>query len=95
MKQDSPINRFRKYVEAKGWWSESEDSAFKKEIRTEILQAFAKAEKRKKPSVDELFTDVYDELPWHLKEQQAELKEMMKKYPEQYDTSGYAPSKSA
>ena len=27
----------------------------------------------KKPAVSQLFNDVYDELPWHLKEQQADM----------------------
>jgi hypothetical protein len=34
--------------------------------------------------VDTLFTDVYDDLPWSLKEQQAELHEHMDRYPQAY-----------
>ena len=88
--RDSPITRFRKYLESKGWWSTEEEKEFKKETRSTILKSFAAAEKRKKPSVKELFTDVYDELPVHLKEQQEELARLMKKYPKHYDASNYS-----
>ncbi|KAJ3097102.1 hypothetical protein HDU97_005278 [Phlyctochytrium planicorne] len=90
MKQDSPINRFRKYIESKGWWNEDAEQAFRKQCRSDVLEAFAKGEKIKKPSVKHLFTDVYDELPWHLKEQQKELERLMKAYPSHYDTTGFA-----
>ena len=37
----------------------------------------------------DLFTDVYDELPKHLKEQQKELFDHLAKYKEHYDLSKY------
>jgi 2-oxoisovalerate dehydrogenase E1 component alpha subunit len=90
MNHDSPINRFRKYLEARQWWNEELESTFKKQTRTDVLKAFAEAEKRKKPGLECLFSDVYDELPWNLVEQKRELEEIMKKYPEHYDASGYS-----
>lgn len=42
------------------------------------------AEKRPKTALQEMFTDVYDELPWNLQEQQDELKEILRKNPHQY-----------
>ncbi|KAJ3329668.1 hypothetical protein HDU76_007422 [Blyttiomyces sp. JEL0837] len=93
MKQDSPLTRFRKYLETKSWWSEEQEQEFKKTVRAEVLQAFAKAEKVKKPPVSDLFEDVYDVLPAHLKQQQEELKELMRKYPEHYDQSAFAESR--
>ncbi|KAJ3081229.1 hypothetical protein HK102_002499 [Quaeritorhiza haematococci] len=91
---DNPINRFRKYLERKNWWSASDEAEFKKKIRSDILREFAAAETRDKPSVSELFKDVYGGgdagMPWNLKEQEAELKELMKKFPEHYSTQGYA-----
>ncbi|KAJ3110085.1 hypothetical protein HDU96_006929 [Phlyctochytrium bullatum] len=89
MKQDSPISRFRRYLESKGWWNEDQDQALRKQCRTDVLAAFGRAEKYKKPSVEHLFTDVYDELPWHLKEQRTELERLMKEYPAQYDASAH------
>ncbi|RKO92231.1 branched chain ketoacid dehydrogenase E1, alpha polypeptide, isoform CRA_b [Blyttiomyces helicus] len=92
-KQDSPMNRFRKYLESKSLWSDEEEKAFRKSTRTEVLASFAAAEKLKKPAVEHLWTDVYaGETPWNLAEQKRELEDLMRKYPEHYDASGYAPS---
>lgn len=82
--------RFRKYIESKGLWNADKEAAYKKEARSNVLKSFAAAEKRKKPSVQHLFTEVYDSLPPHLVEQQAELKRLMEKYPTHYDTSAHA-----
>ncbi|KAI9094425.1 thiamine diphosphate-binding protein [Phlyctochytrium arcticum] len=90
MKQDSPISRFRKYLEKKNYWSEAEEQSFKKDIRSQILKAFAAGEKVKKPSVKHLFTDVYaGEQPWNLKEQKVELERLMEKFPKEYDDSAH------
>ncbi len=53
-----------------------------------VLRALERAEVKPKPGVDELFTDVYAEKPRHLKEQEEELSEHMKKYPEVYKDGG-------
>ena len=43
------------------------------------------AEKRSKPPVEDLFTDVYHDVPSHLLEQKQALFEHIEKYPEHYD----------
>lgn len=48
------------------------------------MEAFAKAEKAKKLSVDHMFTDVYSEMPYHLKQQMASMKEHTEKFKEHY-----------
>jgi len=48
------------------------------------MEAFKLAESRKKPSPDLLFTDVYDQLPLHLKKQQQEMSAHVKAYQEHY-----------
>lgn len=87
---DNPITRLRRHLESKQWWSAEQDDELKKSIRKTVLKSFSAAEKRKKPAVEHLFTDVYDEIPAHLAEQQKELAEIMKKYPEYYPTDDYA-----
>ena len=47
-----------------------------------VLAALPAAERREKPPIETLFTDVYKEMPLHLKEQEQELLEHLKKYPE-------------
>lgn len=87
---DNPITRLRKWLEKKGWWGEAEEEALRADRKKSIMKSFNSAEKRKKPAVVELFTDVYDKLTPNLVEQQKELNELMEKYPEHYSTEGYA-----
>ncbi|KAI8976988.1 thiamine diphosphate-binding protein [Pilobolus umbonatus] len=88
---DNPIVRLRRYLELKNWWSQEEEDEYRKTVRKDILTAFNNAEKRKKPAVKHLFTDVYDELTPNLIRQQNELNELIKKYPEYYNTDDYTP----
>lgn len=85
----SPILRLRNYIERKGWWTLTDEEQLEKEIKEEIKRTFHAAENRKKPALQELFTDVYSELPWHLKEQQAELMRLVKQYPETYSVKDH------
>ncbi|KAI7883149.1 Dehydrogenase, E1 component [Lichtheimia hyalospora FSU 10163] len=91
-KFDNPVTRLRRYLENKQWWTQEEEDQWRKEVRSSLMKSFSAAEKRKKPAVDALFTDVYDELPSNLRDQKQELQDLMKKYPEYYDTSDYASS---
>ncbi|KAG0242178.1 hypothetical protein BGX31_000515 [Mortierella sp. GBA43] len=92
-RNDNPIVRMRKWLENKGWWDEAKENTHKSAQRTAVLKSFAAAEKRKKPPVSDLFSDVYDKLTPNLIEQKKELEELIKKYPEHYDTSNYANEK--
>lgn len=91
MNLDSPMVRFRKYLVGKGLWTEQDEIDCKKEARSEVLKAFTKAEKVPKPDAFEVFDDVYGdkELPWNLQEQKEELKDIMKKYPDYYNSTGH------
>jgi 2-oxoisovalerate dehydrogenase E1 component alpha subunit len=87
---DNPITRTRKWLEAKGWWDQTKEDDFRKKIRKDILTSFSKAESIVKPPVEEMFNDVYDNLPPHLQKQKREMEEHVKKYPEFYPTKAYA-----
>lgn len=39
-----------------------------------MVAALEAAEKEPKPPLSAMFTDVYDTLPWHLEQQQAEVR---------------------
>lgn len=43
----------------KGLWSDEKEKEFAGETRKQILKAFSEAEKRRKPSIDGLFSDVH------------------------------------
>jgi 2-oxoisovalerate dehydrogenase E1 component alpha subunit len=79
-------------MESKGYWDAEQEDAYRKQVRKDILKSFSAAEKRKKPAVKYLFTDVYDELTPNLRRQEKELEELIKKYPEYYNTDDYASS---
>lgn len=49
------------------------------------MQALEKAEQRNKPSIDQLFEDVYKEKPPHLIKQEKQLQEHLAKYPAHYN----------
>ncbi|ORY93001.1 Thiamin diphosphate-binding protein [Syncephalastrum racemosum] len=89
---DNPITRLRRHLESKQWWSAAEEEDLRKRTRTTILKSFASAEQKKKPSLDGLFSDVYDVLPPHLTQQQEELRTLLQKYPEYLNTDEYASS---
>merc|ERR1712241_986517 len=67
--KDHPITRFYHYLVSKGAWSETQEKEWKNESKKRVLEAFARAEKRLKPNWQEMFTDVYHDVPPHLKEQ--------------------------
>ncbi|KAL6906187.1 hypothetical protein ACP4OV_003788 [Aristida adscensionis] len=81
-----PISRYRKWVQGNGWWSDAEESKLRSKVRQELLQAIQVAERTPKPPLSELFTDVYDEIPSNLREQEQLLRNMVKKHPADYPT---------
>ena len=55
------------------------------------MEAFARAEKLKKPSPVVMFDDVYDELTTHLQQQRDELKKHLSQYRDQYPLDSFEP----
>lgn len=87
---DNPITRLRRHMELKGWWTPEEEEKLRAETRKTVMKSFSAAEARKKPSIEHLFTDVYDQLPPHLVAQKKELDELIRKYPEYYKLDEYS-----
>ncbi|NDV91291.1 thiamine pyrophosphate-dependent dehydrogenase E1 component subunit alpha [Alteromonas sp. 345S023] len=84
-----PIVRLAKWLDSKGWFDEAKNKQKVEQARLDVLASMKKCEKTDICDVDEIVTDVYHELPWHLKEQLDGLKQHIKKYPEKYPkTSG-------
>ena len=80
---------FRFYMENKGWWDAEKEENWKRESRRQVMQSFARSENLSKPPVEELFHDVYDEMPENLRNQFKECMEQVKKYPNEYPTDIY------
>lgn len=82
----NPVNRFKNWVQRNGWWSDTEESELRNNIKKQLLQAVQEAEKTEKPPLKDLFNDVYDHPPSSLSEQEQELREAIKKHPQDYPT---------
>ncbi|OMJ17842.1 2-oxoisovalerate dehydrogenase subunit alpha, mitochondrial [Smittium culicis] len=87
--RDNPISRLRKYIEHNGWWTSADESSTKIETRSAVLKALTEAEMLKKPQIENLYTDVYDELTSNLKEQLLETKKLIDKYPDYYKINDF------
>ncbi|CAN7021751.1 unnamed protein product [Brassica rapa subsp. trilocularis] len=82
----NPVNRFKKWVEDNGWWSEEDESKLRSSTRKQLLQAIQAAEKWEKQPLTELFNDVYDVKTKNLEEQEVGLKALVEKQPQDYPT---------
>ncbi|XP_010320010.1 2-oxoisovalerate dehydrogenase subunit alpha 1, mitochondrial isoform X2 [Solanum lycopersicum] len=80
----SPISKFRKYIQRNGWWNDENESELRGDIRKQVLQAIQAAEKVDKPSLKDLFTDVYDKMPLNLQDQEKFVKDAVKRSPKEY-----------
>lgn len=87
--KSNPVARFRRFLEARGWWDAAQDEALAAEERKGVLAAMTAAERKGRPSDDELISDVYDEPPALLKEQYAALKEHTARHPAAYADGGH------
>lgn len=88
---NDPIARLGKYLRLKGW-SELDDKGvimMKRKVKKEVIESLKMQGEAKKPAVDFLFEDVYDELPQHLLEQRDLLRDVINEYPDLLDVSNY------
>jgi len=82
----NPVRRLRRYMERRGWWGAAKEAALVAAGPQGLLVAMGAAERKPKPPMPELFTDVYagDALPPHLAAQRADLEAHIAKYPAEY-----------
>uniref|UniRef100_A0A3Q7JA20 Dehydrogenase E1 component domain-containing protein n=1 Tax=Solanum lycopersicum TaxID=4081 RepID=A0A3Q7JA20_SOLLC len=65
--------------------AQSPDSENK--YRKTVLQALERAEETEKPPLADLFTDVYDQIPSNLQEQERFIRDAINKRPNEYSTN--------
>ena len=65
----APVERFKKYLISQEILSEKEDKLLRDEYSETVLEYITEAEETAPPDIKTLFTDVYSEMYWHLKEQ--------------------------
>jgi pyruvate dehydrogenase E1 component alpha subunit/2-oxoisovalerate dehydrogenase E1 component alpha subunit len=68
-----PIERFHRWLVGKGLTTDQKRAAIEAELDAEIVAAIKEVEALPPPARTSLFDDVYADLPWHLREQRAEL----------------------
>lgn len=83
-KELDPLTRVRNYMQDQGWWNDEDEQNLRDSERLKALDALTTAENRDKAPFNELFQDVFRDMPPNLIKQRAELIEHMEKYPEHY-----------
>ncbi len=68
-----PIDRLRRYLEARGLMDDARDTKLEADASAEIVSIIREVEELAAPSLASMFDDVYAELPWNLREQKAAL----------------------
>jgi 2-oxoisovalerate dehydrogenase E1 component alpha subunit len=94
-RRDNPLARLRKYMEAKGIWDDTKEKNARESTRKDVLKAFSEAEREKKPAIRTMFEDIYEEMTPDLKEQMVALRELLEKYPDEYDLGDYEGGRSS
>jgi 2-oxoisovalerate dehydrogenase E1 component alpha subunit len=64
-----PVNRFRGYLKEIGLWSEDKEKDIVAKHTEEIIRVQRESETLGSPPVETIFDEVYEEIPWHLREQ--------------------------
>ena len=72
-KRRDPIERFHRYLVGRGLTSDEKRAAIEAELDVEVVAAIKEVEPLPPPPRESLFDDVYDDLPWHLREQREVL----------------------
>lgn len=72
-KSKDPNVRFRAFLNKRGLYDDARQTALEERTAAELAECVKAAEAAPAPSLESMFDDVYAELPWHLREQRAEL----------------------
>ncbi|KAJ8686686.1 hypothetical protein QAD02_022480 [Eretmocerus hayati] len=83
----APMVRLKNYLESIDSWSQEEEDQLIKKCKKEVLDAIMKAESHPKPPLNNLFSDVYQEMPDHIRKQMIKLENQIQKYPQAYTSS--------
>ena len=88
-----PIKRLGKYLVSEKLITEEREEAVRKQSRHDVMTALKVSEKKKRAAIKEMFTDVYAEMPWHLKEQLEGLENHIAAHsPDTYNLEAYDKS---
>ncbi|OAL52169.1 hypothetical protein IQ07DRAFT_562430 [Pyrenochaeta sp. DS3sAY3a] len=88
-RRDNPITRLRKWLEGRALWDDAAEKELRSATRKEVLRAFETAEKEKKPSIRYAFEGVWEELTEEQRAHVSELRDILTRYPREYDVEQY------
>lgn len=91
---NNPILRFKQFLFAKNIWNEENDKDLKNRSKKEVLETIKKSETKPRPSWQEMFNDVYHDIPEHLRKQMSQVEEHLKKYKKYYPLDKHESSKT-
>lgn len=86
---EHPINKLKQYMLKQGWFNEEAENEYLKDIRKQIMTQLQQSEKKPKPAWREMFLDVYDDIPDHLKAQMKEMENHVQKYKDDYPLKNF------
>ncbi|XP_032671013.1 2-oxoisovalerate dehydrogenase subunit alpha, mitochondrial isoform X2 [Odontomachus brunneus] len=89
----TPLAKFRAYLESRGLWCQEKEQELINSTKKEVLRVFAEAEKKLKPHWKELFTDVYKDVPCHIRNQMNLMEKHLEEFKEHYSLSSYTGTK--
>jgi pyruvate dehydrogenase E1 component alpha subunit len=72
-KVKDPITRLEQYLKGKKIWREQSARQIRSEVEKELDESVREVEAAPLPPAEVIFDDVYEELPWHIREQREEL----------------------
>eukprot|EP00934_Nitzschia_sp_Nitz4_P004754 Nitzschia sp. Nitz4//scaffold35_size145790//36141//37764//NITZ4_003016-RA/size145790-augustus-gene-0.131-mRNA-1//-1//CDS//3329549082//4744//frame0 len=80
-----PIIRLQNFMERHYNITAADKKAMENQQKADVLEAMKVAERKPKPALEELFKDVYYDMPASLQEQQRELMDHLEKFPNEYN----------
>ncbi len=82
--KSDPLSRLQKFLERHDEMAGGDFKTLEDEEKMAVIDAMRKAERKPGPPLEDMFEDVYHEMPQSLIDQQSELKEHLRKNPNQY-----------
>lgn len=76
-------------MENKGIWDEEMEKQTRQDLRKQVLSAFKRAEKEKKPPLKAMFEDVYEHMTEEAVEQREELRDVLARYSGEYGVNDH------
>jgi len=83
--EKDPLERYREFLEAEGYWEEIDHDGIVDEIETQFDEALEAANAFAEREVVEIFAHVYEEMPPELQRQYEEFVDRLDRRPELYD----------